>query len=157
MSRVPPTIPSPIRSDLRRGSTLVEVAIACVVLAVIAVGTAACLSLARGQASIQRDRRMAMEIANSRLEDIRCAAYSDLANGTLNYNVYYLDKITGTWRLSTSDQGETVAINNRRRAMTTTAQYNPADGDYDCLLVSASVQYGNGPKDVVTLSTIKAP
>ena len=105
------------------------------------------------------DRRMAMEMANSRLEDVRGAPYSVLTN-SLSYNVYYLDKITGAWRMSASDQGETVSINGRNRPITTTAQYLDADGgsaSYDCLRVTASVRYGNAAKDTVTLSTIRAP
>lgn len=61
-----------------RGATLVEVMLACAVLAILAVAGAEYLY--RGQATVtaQKHRRLAMEVANSRMETIRGTPYGSL-------------------------------------------------------------------------------
>ena len=144
----------------RSGTTLVEVLVSCLILAVIAVGTGACLSLSRTDASVQRNRRTAMELANSRLEEIRGAPYSDVCPASQSYDVNFVDWMTGSWRVSNADQGETVTIGGRTRPISTTVQYMDVDGGaatYDCLRIAVSVAYGGGPEDVVRLATIRSP
>ncbi len=145
----------------RCGATLVEVLVACVILAVIAIGTAACLYLARGATTVQRDRRAALNVANSRLEEIRSAPYGSVARTNVaSYTVYYLDRIGGTWHMSATDPGETVRIGAALRPLTTTAQLVDADGgsaSYDCVRVTVRVGYRNGTSDSVKLETLRAP
>lgn len=144
----------------RSGATLVEVLMACVILAVIAVGTAACLYLARGGTTVQRDHRSALELANSRLEEVRSAPYTSVARtNVLSYAVYYLDRIGGTWHMSAVDPGETVKVGATTRPMTTTAQFVDADGgtaSYDCIRVTVSIPYHTGTSESVKLETIRA-
>ena len=151
---------SPQTSMYRCGATLVEVLVACVILATIAVGTAACLYLARGGTTVQRDHRTALEVANSRLEEVRSAPYTSVARTNVSsYAVYYLDRIGGTWHMSATDPGETVKVGNTTRPMTTTAQFVDADGgtaSYDCIRVKVRVPYHTGTSDSVTLETIRA-
>ena len=144
----------------RSGTTLVEVLVSCLILAVIAVGTGACLSLSRTDASVQRNRRTAMELANSRMEELRSALYSDLVPPAANYDTCFLDFMTGAWRVSATDQGETVTLGGRSRPIVTTVQFMDADGgsaSYDCLRISVSVQYRDAVKDTVTLQTVRSP
>ena len=147
-------------SAARAGGTLVEVMVSCLILAVIAVATAACLYYAREQTSVQRNRRTAMELANSRLEEIRGAPYSDVSPSSHNYDTNFLDRMSGSWRLSNADQGETVTIGGRTRPITTTVQYMDVDGGsatYDGLRIAVSVGYSGGAEDVVRLATIRSP
>ena len=144
----------------RGGSTLVEVIVACVILAVIAIATASCLYLARGGTTVQRNRRSAMELANSRMEELRSAAYPSIAPPTLTYAVQYLDRIGGVWHASATDPNETVVIGGIARPMVTTVQYVDADGgsaSYDCLRLKVVVQYRGNAGDVVILETIESP
>ena len=144
----------------RSGASLIEVLVACLILAIVAIATAACLYQSRAQASIQRNRRTAMEFANARLEALRNAPYTVIQPPTQTYTAYYLDDITGSWRVSASDQGETVTLSGRSLPMTTTVQYMDADGgaaSYDCLRITVHVWYRDGANDVVRLQTIRSP
>ena len=148
------------KRQTRSGTTLVEVLVSCLILAVIAVGTGACLSLSRTGAAVQRNRRTAMELANSRMEEIRGALYAAIVPPVASYDTYYLDFITGAWRVSATDQGETVTLGGRSRPMVTTVQYMDVDGgpaSYDCLRISVSVQYRDTARDAVTLQTVRSP
>ena len=148
------------RSDFRHGSTLVEVLVACLILAIIAVGTAACLYLSQGAIAVQKNRRTATELASSRLEELRAAPYASICPSAKNYNLYYIDRITGSWRVGTTSQGETVKVNGTARPMTTTVRYVDADGGsatYDCLRLTVTIQFGRGALDTVTLETLEAP
>jgi len=142
----------------RRGVTVVEVIVACAILAIVAVGTGTYLHVARAQAALQRNRRTALGLANSRLEALRGAAYTSVRPPALNYNLYYLDLLTGAWRVSDFDRGETVRLAGAARPMTTTVRYVDASGGstaYDCLRVAVRVQYGGGAGQVVRLETLR--
>ena len=154
MRRAPQTL------DSRCGATLVEVLMACVILAVIAVGTAACLYLSRGASAAQRDHRTALALANSRLEEVRSAPYTSVARTTTySFTPYYIDRIGGTWHMTATDPGETVTVGASVRPMTTKAVFVDAHGgasSYDCIRVTVSVQY-RGNNEWVTLETLRAP
>ena len=79
------------RDNARGGGTLVEVMIAAVVLMVIALAGGAFLYHGRANVAIQKNKRVALEVANSRLEDLRASAYDDIkpptdCNPNLNTN-----------------------------------------------------------------------
>lgn len=145
----------------RSGATLIEILVACLILAVVAVGTAACLSLSQGATAVQRNRRTAMELANSRLEELRAASY-DSIKPSQNYSVYYITRqASGTWTTpTTTDPGETVSVNGATKPITTKVQFVDADGGaatYDCLRLTVTVQYGRNASDGVTLETLESP
>ena len=144
----------------RAGTTLIELMTACLILSVMAVATGSYLYYARAQVAIQQDKRVALEVANSRLESVRAAAFTLVDPPSSNYTAYYLDFMTGAWRVGGTDPGETVIINGGSFPMTTTVQYMDADGgssSYDCLKVAVSVRYRKSTSDAVTLGTVKAP
>ena len=144
----------------RAGATLVEVLVAAVILAVVALATAACLYHARAQARLQGDRRLALEMANSRLEELRGAAYATLCPLARNYTPCYVDRMTGAWRVSAADPGETVTLAGQSQPITTTVQYQDACGGgttYDCLRIKVKVQYRAGANNVVNLETMRSP
>lgn len=147
------------RHPRRRGVTIVEVALACAILTIVAVATGSYLHLARGQAALQRNRRTALGVANSRLEALRSAIYTSVQPPFNNYNLYYVDFMTGAWRVSDTDRGETVALSGLARPLTTTVRFMDASGGntaYNCLRFGVTLQYGAGAGQVVRLETLRA-
>lgn len=144
----------------RSGATLVEVMVASVILAVLALSVAASIHYARSTSILQRNRRTAMEAANGRMEDVRSALFSEVRPANSNYNVYYLNRTSANWAVTSADPGENIVLNGRTRSMVTTVQYMDADGgsaSYDCLRVLVSVQYNQDADSKVILETLKAP
>lgn len=142
------------------GMTLVEVMVAILILSVLAVAGAASLQMARGMAAIQKGRRSAVEYANSRLEELRAAPYSEICPPSKNYNTYYLNRTSGVWVVSAGNPVETVVINGRNRSMNTTVQYLDTDGasvSYDALQMAVKVRYYTGSNDFISIETIRAP
>jgi Tfp pilus assembly protein PilV len=150
----------PSRRRSRSGATLIEILVACLILAVVAVGTAACLYLSQGATAVQRNRRTALELANSRLEELRTAPYTAIDPTANNTNLYYIDRLTGSWHVLSSDQGETVNVNGRSQPITTTVRFVDADGagvPYECVRLTVTVKYGRSASETVTLETLKSP
>lgn len=143
----------------RMSFSLVEVLFACLILAILAVGGASLMCHAINQLTIQQSRRLALEAANSRLEEVRGSAYATFKPPALNYITYYLSQNAGNWRVTSGDPDETVLINGVMKRMTTTVTYADLDGglsSYDALRVTVSVQY-RGTDDRVSLETLCAP
>ena len=143
----------------RAGTSLVEIMIASVVLAVLALGVAASMEHSRSKSMMQRQRRTAAEVANGRMEALRAAIYTDLLPLAQNYNWYFLRFTGNVWSVSSSDPSETVTINEQNRPMRTRVQYVDADGgsaSYDCLRLQVQVQFARDANSVVILETMKA-
>lgn len=141
----------------KSGSSLVEVMVACVILAIIAVAGAEYLYHGQATLVVQTNRRIALEVANSRLEDIRGARYASLTNGLgNNLNSQSVRKNGTNWILGS---GEKVSIGGALRSIQTTFQFVELDGvspPYDALNVTVSVGY-KSDTDLVTLRTLVAP
>jgi len=149
-----------VRRTSRCGTTLVEVIVSCLILTIIAVATAECMYHSRAESVKQRNRRLALDAANSRLEDTRAALYTNIKPPANDYSVYFLSKTGATWTVSSTDPGETVLIAGHAREMDTTVQYVDADGgvaSYDCLRVAVVVNFSGNASTVVKLETIRAP
>ena len=101
----------------RGGTTLVEVIIGCLILAVLALAAMASLQYTRSMTVQQRDRRTALELANGRLEALRGALFNSVRPTSSNYNVYYLRSSGTTWVVSSSATSETVTVNYRPRPL----------------------------------------
>jgi len=141
----------------QRGTTLVEILVSCVLLAVLAIAGMTALCETGGGLAIQKNRRIALGLANSRLEELRTVPYTALtALISKNYNTNSIGKVGGQFTLS---PGETVSICGKPMSMTTTIQYADVDGGtstYDYLRMTSSVQY-HGANDQVTLQTMRGP
>jgi Tfp pilus assembly protein PilV len=127
---------------MKKGGTLIEVMMACVVLAVIALAGGAYVAQTRKTMSGSRAKSIALAIANSQLEKFRATNYASLTN-TYPY------------------PGNAVVFLTQGVAVTNIIQYwdapqNP-DGLYEALLITVQVPYGIGSqKDSVTLQTLFA-
>ena len=108
----------------RRGATLIEVMLASVILAILALAGSAFVYRSRADIALQKNRRVAIELANSRLEK-------------LMYN-WSLADVAG---LDGSPVDETLSINGRSGYhRVTTVQVTGSDHD-ECLRISVSMQY----------------
>jgi type II secretory pathway pseudopilin PulG len=154
------------KASRREGATLVEVMVAAVILLVMALGSTAFMYHSRADIGIQRNKRVAVDVANSRLEEVRASNYDDIKPTSQNYNTYYLSPAGSTWAIGTSDPGETVAINGRAYSIATTVRYIDVDAgtsyddtssSYDAVRITVSVEHRVNSSDAVALQSIYAP
>lgn len=148
------------RHRARHGLTLVEVMLATLVLALLAIGGAAFLQHSTSQVVVQRNRRAAAELANGRLEDLRASGYVNFKPTSLNYSVWYLQKVSNSWARTSADPNEAVTINGASYPIRTTVQYQDADGgaaSYDYVQLTVAVQFRSSSSEVVTLTTLCGP
>jgi len=155
---IPVEGPSPAAWS-KRGGTLIEILLACLILAIMAVSGATAIYQTASGLTDQKNRRIALGVANSRLEDIRATPYTVLtALISQNYNTNTIKKVGNAFVAGT---GETVSIGGKTMSMTNTIQYVDADGGtgtYDYLRVTVSVQYPlRSGSDVVRLQTAEGP
>ena len=134
--------------------------IAIVVLMVMALGSAAFLYHSQVGISTQGNKRVALEAASSRLEEIRASDYNDIEPPENNYDVYYLSGQVGGWTLADNDPGETRNINGKTLPIVTKVRYMDIDGEpdsYDYVKITVSTGYRTGINDMVTLETFRFP
>lgn len=137
---------------------------ATVLLAVIAIAGGSYLYQSRAGVSIQRNKRIAFEIANSRIEDVRASNYDDVKPSPGNgFSIRYLTPPAtpgNPWNVTASNPNETVNINGLSLPITTTVQYMDVDGGSatrDYLRIVVNVGYRLNSAERVTLETFYAP
>ncbi len=159
----PKSAAGPVRNSNGAGLTLVEVMIAIVILTVMALGSAAFLYHSQVGIFYQGNKRVALEAANSRLEEIRASQYDDI-KPTEDYDIHYLSPDlsgqVGDWTPADNDPGETKNINGRTLPIVTKVRYMDIDGEpdsYDYIRITVSMGYRAGIDDTVTLETFCFP
>jgi type II secretory pathway pseudopilin PulG len=152
-----------------QGTTLVESLLAMLIMTIVALGGAAFIFFSSARIATERNKRVALEVANGRLEDLRAADFTDIQPLTTDYFSDYIDKSGGNWVVTDGGlnldpnpilgPGENADINGNLLPMTTTVRYIDADGgssSYDYLLVNVSVNYRLNSSETVQLSTYSA-
>lgn len=137
-----------------------EVMIAIVILTVMALGNAAFLYHSQVGISTQGNKRVALEAASSRLEEIRASQYDDIKPTENDYDIHYLSGQVGDWTLADNDPGETRNINGKTLPIVTKVRYMDIDGgtdSYDYVQITVSTGYRTGINDMVTLETFRFP
>jgi prepilin-type N-terminal cleavage/methylation domain-containing protein len=83
------------RARLRAGATLIEVMLASVILAVIALAGGAFIVRSRADIALQKNRRVAVELVNARLEELMYdwthAEVAALVGSPVNENDVYIN------------------------------------------------------------------
>ncbi len=103
----------------KQGGTLIEVMMACVVLAVIAVAGGAYVYQALGTLAFHRDRAVAVARANSWMEDLKAGGYRSLTQQMVSTPFYVVTNNAVAkleyWPVSTARDAVriTVQITNR--------------------------------------------
>lgn len=155
----------------RKGATLIEAILAMIILAILAIGGMSFIVHGTNQLNIYRNKLIALEIANNRLEELRALNYEKVATSPQNDTSWYVKKKSdGTWeldidgnlmRFSETDAEEPVVINGLTKAITTTIQYmdksGSPGGSCDYLLVIAKTGYRAGSSEIVELRTYIGP
>lgn len=146
------------RRDL--GTTLVEVALAMLLLSIIAVGGGAFLYYSSGSIGLEQDKSAALEMANRRLEELRASAYADISPMPAeDWAPHNIKRSSGNWVIDGVDD-ETVTINSTAAPITATVQYvddDPVSASYDYLLAIVRIGYRPGSDDSITLETYISP
>ena len=116
--------------------------VASLVLAIMVVGSAAYMYQSRAGVYNEADRRVALEVANSRLELIRVSAYADIrpASG----GRWFLSRNGANWELDRTDQHEMVTINGREYRICTTVRIRSGNNpDMEYLAIMVRVGFGD--------------
>ena len=141
------------------GVTMVEVMLASFILSVVAIGTGAYFYQARAGILTQQTRRLALDAAVSRMEELRSSDFADVAPPGKTTNVYYLARAGTNWMHSLSDPRETYAINGRQLPITTLVQFRDIDGgsaSYDYLWIRVRTTYRSNLADRVSIESYRA-
>ncbi len=144
----------------RCGTTLVEVLVATLLLSLLAVAGGAYIERSCSEAANQKHRRVALDVAGSRMEALRAAGYSAIKPTGLDYAARYLAPSGSGWAQSLSNPGETTNLNGRLFRIVSTCRYLDVDGEtpsYDHVALSVSVAYRDRSADTIVLESFDAP
>lgn len=145
------------KTKARHGSTLIEIMVATLLLAVLAVAGGAYLYHARATVSMQRNRLIATEIAASRMELIRMSRPVEIEPP--GPGSYHVRRVGSNWVHSLEDPGDSVSMNQHEFAVRSRLEWQstPDLGTNRCLRVTVTVEYRPDTGDTVTLSTLHTP
>lgn len=145
---------SPTGDRPRRGATLIEVMVAALILATLALAGGAILYRSRALLYHERNLRSATDIATSRLEALRAAPFAQLEPDDGGDGFPSLSN--GVWVLLGADPMEQIGRHGHVFSVTTTVTSEPP---YDRRLVRATVSVADtdDPENRVTLETRLAP
>ena len=135
---------------------MVEIMVAMVILAVVAIGTAAYLSQHQAWLMLDRDRSAALEIANGRVEELRAIPYKTLAQWLplTNYSTRYLIKVGSSWSNAVSPQTESTNVNGAAATMLTAIQSaGVTSSTFNYVVISVQMDYSKRAETQVKLVT----
>ena len=123
----------------RSGATLVEVMLASVVLAVLALAGGAFIYRSRGEIGLQKSRRVAVELANARLEELM-----------YDWTYAQVAAQVGT------PINEALAINGRAGYQRRTTVLTTTSAHDECLHITVSMQYNlRNAADTIRFETLR--
>ncbi|MEK6732802.1 MAG: hypothetical protein AABY55_04170 [Candidatus Omnitrophota bacterium] len=140
------------------GGTLVESMLAIVFLLLLIIAGASFLYYGSANIIIEGNKRLAIEAANSRLEEIFYSDYTAIAPAPADdWDIHNIKKAGGNWVIDGAND-EVVTIHNITVPITTTVQYVDLEGDspqnsFDYLRVVVSVGYRVNANERVILET----
>ena len=145
---------------MKSGSTLIEVMVSIVILAVIAIAGAAYLAQTNSTIAVQRNRMSALATANGYLEELHGVLYSSLLVSSMTTTSYYyvVRNSAGNWTAPSTTLSGAVVTNNGAR-MTVTNRLQHFNLSIDCIEATVSVDYrpGSGSDPVVLQTRISQP
>lgn len=151
-----------INKNSRKGTSLVESMLAILIITIVALGGAAFIFFSSARVNMERTKRIALEKANTRLEEVRSAGFSVVEPTVFGCLENYLDdscdiekQSDDTWILGNN---EVININGIMFPIATKVQYVddddpgrinslPPDPPYGYIEVTVSVVYKEHPSD----------
>ncbi len=135
----------------QKGATLVEAIMAVFILLIVAVGGAAFIYHSTAGINIAENKREALRIANTRLEEVQSADFSEVAPPKDGLDYYLSKDGNGNWVISTIDPQEIVEINGVDLTMATKVWYDDTTVDY--FRTRVEVEYRKGSSERIILNT----
>ncbi|MDZ8119285.1 type IV pilus modification PilV family protein [Pontiella agarivorans] len=145
---------STAKSRTRRGFSLIEIMVAVLILGVLAIGGAALMQRTGITVTEQKHKRIALETANRRLEQLRAQPYEFLNDGPVGAvryaSVRYAD---GSYRIVQDQPEETVSINGSERPVyVELVRFSETVPEREFVQATVYVEYRDG--ETVSLRTI---
>jgi prepilin-type N-terminal cleavage/methylation domain-containing protein len=150
----------------KSGFSLSEVLMSVLIIAVLAIGGSAALYQTGSSVIIQGHKRVALEIANQRLELAMSNYYYDIVPGEYDEdNTYYLNPVENAsdiLEVITSNTPESITIGGISYEMTTKVlRHSQAGGTVgfqpEALQVTVTVEYRSTTGEAVELTTLLIP
>ena len=144
----------------RTGSTLIEVALSCLILMILAVAGGAFVANSHRTLSLHRSRSIAAAIAASRLEELRATSYATLTNlTTVAGGSVAVTRSGSSW---VTGNYQPYSLGTRTEQLRTTLRLTNVvvgSGQYEALLMTAiaSYQRAGAVTDTVSVATIYSP
>ena len=91
-------------AKLKKGMTLIEVMLAIVTLLIVIIGTSFLLAYGKGQISLRKNYRSAVNLAAQKLEQLKADDYYDMEEGETDENLS-VGNLSYTLSTVTEDQG----------------------------------------------------
>jgi len=141
----------------RCGGSFLEVMMACVVLAVIAIGGGSFVVQSQETLAVHRSRGVALAMANSRLEEVRGTPFGQLTNMVSGNATTWIKRNGTGWQVTTAADHDNFSVDTSLQELRTGLQVTnwPTLGLSKILWVTVQATY-NTP-DYVALTTLYAP
>ena len=143
---------------MKSGSTLVELMVSIVILAVLALAGGAYLVQSASNVDTQRNRLAALATANRCLEEWRGTSWETITGIMPKPRSGVTQYFKRIGLCSWASGSVNVTNNGVVMPVTNALSYIDADGpavvSYDCVQVTVSVTYPGKPADTVTLQTL---
>ena len=146
----------------RKAFTLVELMIAAAVLTLIALGGISYVYHSKGLIAMNKLKRNALQVAETRLEKIRTADFLDIKPTEDSYKKAYLLLDNNIWKVSSVDSQDVVVLNERDYPVKTTVVFQDIDSSdgvdsYDYLDIAVSVKWNQNIDNEIILETFVFP
>ena len=151
---------SPAVKERRTGASLIEVMYTILLLSILSVGGAAYLSHSRAECYAQLSRRSALEVANTRLEELYHADYNDISPLSLTFNTCFISGSPANWTVQSADPSEQLVVGSQSLPITTSVSYQDINGgsdSYDFLHIIVEVAYRANANDTVRQELYRGP
>lgn len=140
-----------------RGGTFVEVMVACVVLAVVAIVGGSYVAQSAVTLAVHRNRCVALAAANSRLEELRDTPFGQLTNMVSGSGPVWVRRNGAGWQVTTATDYDVFAMGTSMEELRASLVMTnwPALGLSRVLRVTALATYRK--PDFVGLTTLVGP
>ncbi|MEI8141044.1 MAG: hypothetical protein WCI03_14405 [bacterium] len=151
---------------MKSGSTLIEVMMSIIILAVLAIAGAAYLGQANSMVAVQRNRMSALATASGYVEEIHATDWwgSAMTNRLPSPKSFVTNTVRRsgpcTWVSVSAGVTGFVTNNGVSMPVSTLIYYVDADGggsSYDCVGATVSVGYRSGLSNQLVLHTLVGP